>query len=70
MTVRRLVSSRYGVTWSRVEHIEMSNTHRIHKQINLRECRIQKYESSDRFINNTIEQSIQHEQLMLNRNLR
>jgi hypothetical protein len=47
-------------------HNEISSTHGIHRQINLRGCRNKKYESSERFVNNTIEQSIQHEKLMLN----
>jgi hypothetical protein len=41
----------------------MSSTDGIRRQINLRGCRNKKYESSKRLINNTIEQSIQHEQL-------
>jgi hypothetical protein len=46
----------------------MSSSHGIHRQINLRGYRNKKCESSKRFINNTIEQSIQHKQLMLNCN--
>jgi superfamily II DNA or RNA helicase len=48
----------------------MSSNHETRRQINLRRYRNKKYELSERFVNNTIEQSIQHEKLMLNCNSR